>query len=207
MVLYARTPGRFLRQLLGDLALLVWVAIWVSAAVAVHGLVTKLAEPGRALESAGEGFTESMGDAASTVGGVPVVGGSLSSAFGGLRSAGTALADAGRSQQSAVGDLALLLAVVIGATPILLALMVWLPWRITWVRRASAADHLVGQGGLELFALRALTTQPVTRLQSLGPDLVRRWEERDPATVARLADMEMSALGLRLPSPAEKDRN
>ena len=206
MVLYARTPGRLLRQLLGDLALLFWVALWVATAVAVHDLVSKLAEPGRALESAGQGFTTSMGDAASTVGEVPVVGGSLSSAFDGLRSAGTALADAGRSQQSAVGDLALLLALVVGATPILLALLAWLPRRIAWVRRASAADHVVGEGGLELFALRALTTQPVTRLQGLGPDLVRRWEARDPATVATLADMEMSALGLRLPSSAKQGR-
>jgi hypothetical protein len=199
MVLYARTPARLLRQIMGDVLVGAWVVVWLLVASKVHEQVSRLAEPGRQLESAGLGFSAKVRDAADTVGGVPVVGDSLRAAFDGVRSAGTAIADAGRTQQAAVGDLALLLASIVGILPIVLALVWWLPRRIIWIRRASAANRLLDQGGLELFALRALTSQPVGRLQRMGPDLVHRWQERDPATVARLAAMEMSSLGLRPP--------
>jgi hypothetical protein len=201
MVLYARTPARFLRQILGDVLVVAWLVVWLLVASKVHEQVARLAEPGRQLESAGEGFSAKVSDAANTVDGLPVVGDSLRTAFDGVRSAGTAIADAGRTQQAAVEDLALLLALIVGVLPIVLALMWWLPRRITWIRRASAATRLLDHGGLELFALRALTSQPVGRLQRLGPDLLSRWQERDPATVARLAALEMSSLGLRPPRP------
>ena len=203
MVVYARTPARFLRQLTGDLIVAAWVLFWLLAAGQVHELVGRLAAPGRALESAGRGFTRQLADAADTVSGVPVVGDSLGSAFEGLQGAGTALSDAGSAQQSAVGDLALLLAVLVGAMPIVLVLAWWLPRRISWMRRAGAARRLMAEGGADLFALRALTGQPVTRLRALGPDLVYRWQERDPVTVSRLAALELSSLGLP-PPPTDR---
>src|SRR4029450_2810347 len=48
--------------------------------------------------------------------------------------------------------------------------------RVGFVRGGAAASRLVGSpGSMELFALRALTRQPLRRLGPLGPDLAGRF--------------------------------
>ncbi len=43
--LYAQTPGRRARQLIGDLLVLGWVVLWVRAGLWVHEVVGRLAAP------------------------------------------------------------------------------------------------------------------------------------------------------------------
>ena len=91
------------------------------------------------------------------------------------------------------------LGIVVAVVPIVLALLVWAFFRIRFVRRATAASRLVGSAGsLELFALRALTRQPLRRLTPLGPDLAGRFRDGDPVVVRQLAALELRSCGVAL---------
>jgi hypothetical protein len=79
------------------------------------------------------------------------------------------------------------------------ALLVWAFFRVRFVRRATAASRLVRtEGSLELFALRALTGQPLRRLTPLGPDLARRFRNGDAVLVRQLAALELRSCGLTI---------
>jgi uncharacterized protein (DUF1684 family) len=91
------------------------------------------------------------------------------------------------------------LGIVVAVFPIVIALLVWAIFRIRFVRRATAASRLVGTSGwLELFALRALTRQPLRRLTTLGPDLAGRFRDGDPVVVRQLAALELRSCGVAL---------
>ena len=195
MKLYAETAALRARQLLGDLAVLAWTAAWVAAGVALYRLVEKLAVPGQRVEQAGSNFAADVAEIQDKVGRVPVVGDQLRDPFGRLAGAGRVLAEAGTAQQEVVHQLALWLAVVVAAVPVVALLVMWLPRRVAWVREAGAASRLRRDGAdLELFALRAVANRSLRELHRVTPD---------PAGALRsgnyeaLADLELRALGLR----------
>jgi hypothetical protein len=174
----------------------VW--FWVWAALRLHDLVEKLAVPGQKLESAGSGIADNLADAGHRVDNVPAVGGALATPFEKAADAARAIADAGHQQQQVVGDLALALSLALLVFPLGLALFVWLPLRIRWIRRAGAAAALrAAPAGRDLLALRALATQPLRRLAALGPDVAESWRRGDDSTVDALAALELRGLGLR----------
>jgi hypothetical protein len=93
------------------------------------------------------------------------------------------------------------LGIVVAVVPIVLALMVWAFFRIRFAWRATAASRLVGTtGSMELFALRALTRQPLRRLTPLGPDLAGRFRDGDAMLVRQLAALELRSCGVALDS-------
>jgi hypothetical protein len=193
--LYAETAGLRARQVIGDLAVVVWTAAWVWAGVALFRLVERLAVPGARLEQAGGGFAGDVAEIQQKVGRLPVVGGELQGPFGRLAGVGQTLADAGATQQEVVHQLALWLGILIAAVPIVALLLAWLPRRVTWIREAGAASRLRLDGAdLELFALRAVANRSLRELHRVTPD---------PAGDLRagqfdaLADLELRALGLR----------
>jgi hypothetical protein len=56
-----------------------------------------------------------------------------------------------------------------------------------------------GPADLELFALRALAHQPLHVLARVSDDPMSALRERDHAVIARLADLELSDVGLTAP--------
>ncbi|HLZ38626.1 MAG TPA: hypothetical protein VKP64_12925, partial [Mycobacteriales bacterium] len=117
------------------------------------------------------------------------------------RDAAAALAATGRTAQATVDHLALWLAVLVGALPVVVALAVWLPRRLRWVREARAVTRLQATGGLELLAWRALVNRPLRVLARAGVrDPAGALRAGDAGAVARLAALELSAVGLRLPA-------
>ena len=84
MKLYAETSGLRARQLLGDLAVLAWTALWVWAGLTLYRLVEKLAVPGARLEQAGGGFAGDVAEIQQKVGRIPVVVNELQGSFGRL---------------------------------------------------------------------------------------------------------------------------
>jgi len=56
--------------------------------------------------------------------------------------------------------------------------------------RSSAA-------GTDLLALRALATQPLTRLVAIDPDIAAAWRRGDADAINRLAKLELAAEGLK----------
>ncbi|MGY1696633.1 hypothetical protein ACI780_17170 [Geodermatophilus sp. SYSU D00814] len=203
MRLYASRPDRRLGQVLADAGMLAWLVLWVLVARAVHGAVLVLAEPGRAVEDLGTSVADSMGSAASAAEDVPVVGDELAEPLGSLGDAAGSVSGAGQAAQDAVATLASVLAVVLVVLPVGWLLLRWLPWRLRWVREASAASQILraADPDLELLAARAVATAPLPRLAALPPGTGEAWRAGDPAAVRLLASLEAGRLGLRLPVP------
>jgi hypothetical protein len=198
MKLYADTPGRRGRQLFTDLFIVAWVAFWIWLSVQLYDLVLKLAVPGEKLASAGDGMASNLSDAGAQAHRVPVAGDALAAPFTKAAGAARGLADAGRQQQEIVHELAWVLALLLLAVPLAVVLLGWLPLRVRWVRRASAASSLrTGTAGRDLLALRALANQPLRRLSTVDSDPVAAWRRGDPAVVQSLAALELKRLGLR----------
>ena len=198
MRIYADRYPTFLRQVITDLLVVAWVYVWIRAALWLHDQVEKLGVPGAKLEGAGTGLADNLADAGGKVGRVPIVGDELTAPFEKAAEAARSLAEAGRDQQELVGDLALALAVITLVFPIGLVLLGWLPLRVRWIRRAGAAASLrSAEAGRDLLALRALATQPLRKLNRIGPDVVDAWRRSDASTVEALAALELRALGLR----------
>ncbi len=197
--LYADAPVTRTRQLFTDLFVVAWLGFWIWLAVKLYDLVLKLQVPGQKLAGAGDGMAGGLSDAGGTVDKVPGVGGSLASPFNHAADAARSLGDAGRQEIQVAHDLAWALALLLLVGPVLVVLLGWLPLRVRWIRRASAAVGLRdGTAGRDLLALRALANQPLRRLVAIDPDPVGAWRGGDPSTVDALASLELRRLGVRL---------
>lgn len=200
MILYAQTPWRRARQIVADLLVVCWVVLWVRAGREVYDVVGQLAAPGRTLEAAGSSLSESLTSAGDTVARVPLVGDDARAPFTAAGGAADSIADAGVEVQEGAHQIALLLGVTVAAVPILLVVGVWLLVRARFVSRARAAHSILDSAAdLDLFALRALATQPVRALARVSDDPANAWRRRDPQVVRALASLELGSLGLRAP--------
>ncbi|MEU3316013.1 hypothetical protein ABZ743_25510 [Streptomyces sp. NPDC006662] len=200
MLLYAQTPARRNRQILADLMAVVVIACAVWFASAVHDAIMLLAEPGRKVESAGEGFAGALHDAGRTASDVPLVGGLLKKPFQSAADAGTGLADAGQSLQDAVSQLAFLITVVLIVVPVAFVLLVWVPLRVRWIRRCATFRSLYhGPHGADLLALRALTGPPgdLRAIPAPPGGLADAWRRGDQQVVAALSEIALRRAGLR----------
>src|SRR6478672_3124676 len=200
MKVYADGSVRRTRQMLGDVLLVLWVVLWLKLAFVVHDATLALATPGRKIEAAGGGLAAKLRDAGSAVGDVPLVGDRVRSPFDGAGRAADQIADAGASQVAAVQHLAYWLGITVGALPILLVVLVYLPLRWRFVREASAGQRFIdASADLDLFALRAMSNQPLHRIARISPDPVRAWRDGDPDVVRALAVLELKDSGLTPP--------
>ncbi|HEY0003008.1 MAG TPA: hypothetical protein VGB74_21315 [Actinoplanes sp.] len=197
MKLYADRIPTALRQLLTDLAVVIWVYLWIRVGLWVHDMVAKLAVPGQKLESAGGGIADNLADAGAKVDRVPLVGDQLVKPFTGAADAARSIAEAGRQQQDVVDQLSIILALVAVAVPLAVVLFGWLPLRLRWMRRAGVARAVRdAPAGRDLLALRALASRPLSELTRLGPDIAQSWRNGDADAVDRLAELELRKLGL-----------
>jgi hypothetical protein len=202
MKLYADLTGRRTLQMLSDVGVLAWVALWAWVGRAVHDATTRLAAPGYTLEGAGSGFREQMARAGQSVSDVPLVGDGLAEPFQRAGSAGTSIEQAGKDLVSAVDSLALLLGWVTALVPIVLVVFVWAVLRGRFIRRATAAQRFIDEAAdLDLFALRAMARQPMSRLARVCDDPAGAWRRSDPEMIRALAVLELRDSGLR-PPPA-----
>lgn len=200
MKLYADLPARRTLQVLGDVLLVVWLAVWVWLAVEVHRATERLAGPGRRVDESASDLAARLRDAGETVAGIPLVGDRASRPFDGAGSAADQLAAAGRAQVEAVHAMAFWLGLATALVPILLALAFYLPSRVRFVRRATAGRRFLDSAAdLDLFALRALANQPLHVLARISDDPARAWREQDRLVVRRLAALELEDAGLVAP--------
>jgi hypothetical protein len=200
MKLYADGPGRRARQVVGDVLLVLWVAVWLRLAMVVHDATLALAGPGEKSADAGAGLAGTLRDAGSSVGGVPLVGDDVRVPFDGAGDAADRIAAAGVAQVDAVHSLAFWLGLSVGAIPVLIVVAVYVPLRWRFVRAATAGQRFVDSGSdLDLFALRAMAHQPLHRLARISDDPVGSWRSGDARVVRDLAVLEMRDVGLAPP--------
>ena len=138
MKIYADRPDRVVRQLLGDVLVVILVYASVRLGMIANDKVAALAGPGQDAEDTARQVDGRMQDAAGQVGDAPLVGGTLAKPFEALAEASAALADSARAYQDTVADVARLTGFVLAGAPILLLLAVWLP-----ARRAAHLDPAV----------------------------------------------------------------
>jgi hypothetical protein len=193
---YADRPPRLARQVVADLLAVAWMWFWVKVAFAVGDAVRVLRAPGDGLVDAGNGLSETFGDAAAKARDVPLVGDRLADALERGRSAGGTLSDAGGAQVEAVETTALWLTVALIAVPLAFLLITWLPLRLRYARRAAVARRLRDQGRLDLLALHALNTLSLRDLAAFPGDPVEGWRRQDPETIRALATRQLRSAGL-----------
>lgn len=199
MKVYADATPRFALQLALDFGFLCWVLLWIWVGMVVHDGVEVLAEPGERINASATDLSGSLDDAGDTLSGIPAVGDTAATPFEKAAGAADAMADAGTSEVEAVERLAFWSGVVVGGLPILWLAPKYLPGRIRWIRNANGGQRILrGDADLEVFALRAITTQPLHRLTRVSDDPVGALRRGDADTIARLARLELDRLGLRV---------
>ena len=200
MMLYADLPARRARQVAADLFVVLWTWRWIVVARAVHEATLRLADPGRRIDSSAGDLARRLRDAGDSVAGIPLVGDDVSSPFDGAGRAAEGLAGAGRQQVAAVESLAHWLGLSVALVPILLLLLLWLPPRVRFVRRARAGRRFLDSGAdLDLFALRAMAHQPLHVLARVDDDPAGAWRRGETGVIDQLARLELRAVGLRPP--------
>lgn len=200
LTLYADTPNRRARQIAADVWFVLWCALWVFLAIRLHELIVPLSGPGESLADVGDSLTENMTAAGEAVGGLPLVGDQVREPFDRVGAAGETLAAAGRGQQEVVERLAIFLPAALAFLAIALLAVVWLPLRLRFVARATAARRYLNRtNDTDLFALRALATQPLAELLLVDRNPVAAWRRGDPDAIRSLAALELRSEGLRIP--------
>lgn len=200
MKLYADTPARATRQVLADVLFLLWLLMWVMAGNAVHDATLELAGPGRQTQESATSLAESMQDAGDALDDVPIVGDSARAPFDQAAEASGALADAGQAEVEAVEGLAFWLRLAVTLIPILVIGALFVPVRWRFIREATAGQRFVdAEADLQLFALRAMSNQPMHQLARVSADPVGAWQRGDRDVVHALAKLEMRSVGLKPP--------
>ncbi|MEW2135749.1 hypothetical protein AB0892_03945 [Streptomyces sp. NPDC005409] len=200
MRLYAQTPARRNRQVLGDLlaAALTAAAVWF--ALAAHEVIMVLAEPGRKVESSGDSLASELDNAGDAASKVPLVGDLLKKPLQSAADAGTGFADAGQSLQDGVSQVATLTATALIVIPVFFVLLLWLPPRLRWIRRSATVRRLAeAPGGADLLALRALngSLRDLAALPAPPGGLADAWRRGDQRVIADLCAVARKQAGLR----------
>lgn len=204
MGLYSPRPGRLAGQIFGDLFVLLWTIGCAVVAITVSQLVAVLAVPARETARTAARLMENMREAGEQAARVPAVGGDLRQPFDSASvSLGNVIASATQLEQS-IERLALVGGWVTFLLPVAVVLALWLPRRVRFFRQARASQRFLdASADLDLFALRALASQPLYVLADISDDPVRAWREGDRTVIDALAEIELRRNGLRSPRRAE----
>lgn len=200
MRLYAGHSAKLYRQITGDLFTVIWSIGWFLVGGVVDGAIRVLADPARSVAEHGSAMGESLNRAGEQAGRVPGVGPELQRPFTDAAGSVEEMVRAANDQVATIETLATLMGVVTFAIPFLVWLLLWLPRRIRFVRTAGAARRLLDSGaGADLFALRALASEPVSALARISDDPVADWRAGDRAVINKLAATELGRYGLKIP--------
>jgi hypothetical protein len=198
--LYAEHRGRMLGQLAADLFMIVWIGVWALVGLATERTVDAVATPLRTTRDRAGQLADQVRQAAEQAGQLPGVGGELRKPFDGTADQVQGLIGSVELQITAIDRAAALLGWLVFAIPVVILLVIWLPARVRFVRRARAAQRFVdGPADLDLFALRAMTTQPMHVIAKISDDPVAAWRHGDQAVIDALAAVELRRSGLRPP--------
>jgi len=196
---YATRPARLAAQIVSDLAVLVWTAIWVLVGLAVYDAIATISEAGRQVEHGANGIAGSLASAGHGAQRIPVVGDAVSKPLTSASEAALDIANAGHSLDTTASWLAVLLAVAVVAVPILIVDMPWLVLRLRFFRRKWAVTGLAATpAGEQLLALRALTSRAPRKLAAISADPVGGWRREDPTVIRALAALELRSAGITI---------
>jgi hypothetical protein len=198
---YSTRPGRLLVQLFSDFAIFVWTAIWLLVGMAVYDAISTIADAGRQVEIGANGIAGNLVSAGQGAQHIPVVGDAVSKPLVAASQAALDIAGAGHNLDATASWLAVLLALVLAAVPILIVVTPWLFLRLRFFRRKWAVTALAATpAGEQLLALRALANRPPRKLTAISADPVGAWRREDAITIRALAALELRSAGITIPA-------
>ena len=201
MSLYARRSWRLVGQVGFDLFVLVWLIVWWVIGRFTGAAIRALAGPARKTAASAQELSGSFGSAASGADKVPGLGSALRQPFDEAVTSLNSIVAAAQDQVASIERLSTIVGWLVFLVPVSILLAVWLPARIRFVRRSRAAQRFIdGQADLDLFALRAMTSQPMHVLARISDDPVAAWRRGDQQVIDALAVVELRRNGLRVPT-------
>lgn len=210
MKLYADTPLRRSRQLLADIATVAWVLFWVWLGKLVHDTFLLLRTPADSIANAGTKVSDAFAGAGDSLSRIPGIGDNLQGWLEKASDSGGSLHDAGSGMGDTIATIAGLLGFVTALTPIALVAIAWFVYRWGFIREASSSQRFIDSSAdLDLFALRAMATQPMAALNRISLNPVAEWRAGNTEVITALAALELRDQGLRPPAtppatPVEK---
>jgi hypothetical protein len=206
MRLYPDVYGRRFAWMLADLVMLAWIYLCVQAGLWVNNLVLQLDALAQGVINAGKTFDSWILSFEQGVpNGVPYLSDFLHRTGEALKiHSGDSLIAAGRAGSHGVHLLALILAIMVAAIPLLFALVIFLPRRLRLIadmrgihvtlRRALVRPEMAPQM-LEILAGRAIYTLPYNRLLAYSQNPAEDWYMRRFEPLAR-AELERHGLSV-----------
>ena len=200
--IWSELPGARSKELVADVATLLWVALWGSLAWQLFQFLAGFAEAGRTLRAGGQTMVQSGRDLGESLAGVPLIGPQLRDvardAFAG---AGGPLTDFGTDLEQFIVVVAAVLALLLALVTLVPWLSRYVPWRWTRLRRTRAghrairtAPEATSRQVDEALALRAVTRLDYGTLLEFTPDPLGDWAK---GRHDRLARAELASVGLR----------
>jgi hypothetical protein len=200
MGIYSARPGRLAGQIFGDLFVLGWAVVWGGIGIFVNQMIAVLAIPARETARTASKLMDNMRDAGEQAARVPGVGEDLRRPFDAASVSLTNLIASANDQVASIERLALIGGWVVFGIPVAIVVALWLPRRVRFYRQARASQvFLDSTADLDLFALRAMASQPLYVLAAVSDDPVKAWLAGDRQVIDALAAIELRRNGLRLP--------
>lgn len=205
MSLYARPSWQLARQVGADAFVVLWAIGWFGVSRAADATIRLLAVPARETAQAAEAMRDNLRRAGENAGRVPGVGPDIQGPIDDTADNLEQVIGSAYQQVHGIEQVATLAGVLVFLIPVLVLVAVWLPRRIAFHRTSSAAQRFIDSSAdLDLFALRAMATQPMAELARVSDDPVRDWRDGDRAVINRLADLELRRSGLRAPRQLDR---
>lgn len=209
MGIYASRPGRLIGQVFSDVFVIVWSVVWGLVGAFVNSAIGVLATPARETSRLAARLAGDLTDAADQAVKVPGVGEDLRRPFDSASSTMGNLVASANHQVDSIERLALLIGWLVFLIPVSMVVAFWLPRRIRFYRQARASQQFIDSAAdLDLFALRAMSSQPLYVLAGISDDPVRDWRTGNREVINRLAAIELHWLGMNMPvldSPTVND--
>ncbi|MET1004704.1 MAG: hypothetical protein ABWX96_04095 [Propionibacteriaceae bacterium] len=200
MRIYAARPSRLVRQVAADVLVVIWGVAWWWVGDLVQNAVYAVAGPARETAGSASRLATQFGEAADQAAKVPGVGDQLRQPFDAAAGSLTEIITAANRQVISIERLGDLLQWLVFALPLAVLVAIWLPLRLRFLLRARAAQRFLDSSAdLDLFALRAMTSQPMHVLAEISPDPVGAWRSGDATVIHKLAEVELRRSGLRMP--------
>ena len=201
--LWSELPGARSKELVADVATLVWVVFWVNVVWQLFQFLSSFAQAGRSVSSGGQTMIQSGRDLGESLAGLPVVGAQVRDvareAFAG---AGTPLTAFGAELEQFIFVIAVVLALLLALVTLEPWLVRYLPWRLGRLRRVRAAhsairtrSDLSDADTERLLAMRAVSRLEYADLLEYTPDPLGDWAagRHDALARAELASQGLDA--------------